>query len=110
MAYFSNGTDGQIYQEEFCLKCVNWVDLNDGRGFGCPIMDAHMVFETLKGPQAEVLRHFIPDSTFDDDHALCHSDCIMFKTLNSIGLEGDKEVSRDFVLESGEKGIAKVVL
>ena len=108
MAYFSNGTDGQIYQEEFCLKCVNWVNLNDGRDYGCPIMDAHMVFEIHKGPQAEVLRHFIPDSTFNDDHALCHSECIMFKTLESVGIKPLDGVERPFKLESGETGFAIV--
>ena len=47
MAYFSNGTEGMIYNETYCVRCQNW-----GRDSlskktevdGCPIWDAHMAF------------------------------------------------------------------
>ena len=43
MAYFANGTSGMIYEEEYCSRCKNWKDLEDDRGFGCPIWDLHTV-------------------------------------------------------------------
>ena len=44
MGYFSNGTEGMIFTEMFCERCVNWRDLDDNRGPGCPIWDAHLMF------------------------------------------------------------------
>lgn len=44
MGYFSNGTEGKIFQEAYCLRCVNWRDLDDGRGPGCPVYDTHLLF------------------------------------------------------------------
>lgn len=41
MAYFPNGSSGDYYLAEQCLQCINWRDLKDGRGYGCPIWDAH---------------------------------------------------------------------
>lgn len=43
MGYFSNGTEGEIYQERFCFNCVNWQDKDDGRGPGCAIWDVHLL-------------------------------------------------------------------
>lgn len=44
MGYFPNGSSGDAYMEAYCLKCVNWIDQDDGRGAGCPIMDVHLRF------------------------------------------------------------------
>lgn len=44
MGYFSNGIEGAIYQDHFCERCVNWRDLDDGRGPGCPVWDAHLLY------------------------------------------------------------------
>jgi hypothetical protein len=44
MAYFSNGTEGMMYQEQWCDRCQNFRDLDDGRGHGCPIWDAHLLY------------------------------------------------------------------
>lgn len=38
MAYFGNGTEGLMYQEEYCFKCKNF------RGSGCPIWDLHLLY------------------------------------------------------------------
>lgn len=39
MGYFSNGSQAEIYQEEFCFKCVHWSNKN-----GCPCWDIHFLF------------------------------------------------------------------
>ncbi len=44
MAYFPNGDSGLFYKENFCFKCINWIDKNDGRDFGCPIWDLHLSY------------------------------------------------------------------
>ncbi len=43
MAYFSNGTEGISYQEKYCFNCKNFRDIKDGRGFGCPVFDLHIL-------------------------------------------------------------------
>jgi hypothetical protein len=39
MGYFSNGTDGQLYQEEYCERCL--FD-NYEKGVFCPIWNLHL--------------------------------------------------------------------
>ena len=39
MGYFANGTEGLIYEERYCARCVH----DDGEK-GCPVMHAHMLF------------------------------------------------------------------
>ncbi len=56
MAYFSNGTEGEGYREQYCDKCAN-----DNEEMGCAVWGAHLLFEIHEGPQAEVLRYLIPD-------------------------------------------------
>lgn len=36
MGYFSNGTEGLVYQEQYCYRCVYWDD-----DVGCPIWFLH---------------------------------------------------------------------
>jgi hypothetical protein len=44
MAYFPNGTSGMMYQEKWCFRCKNYRDKGDGRGHGCVIWDAHLLW------------------------------------------------------------------
>jgi len=30
--------------EKYCFRCANWRNFEDGRGFGCPVMDAHLLY------------------------------------------------------------------
>jgi len=43
MAYFPNGTSGDIYMEKFCFQCRNWKSREDEDkdNEGCPIIDVH---------------------------------------------------------------------
>lgn len=86
MAWFSNGTEGEIYRERYCDRCVNNRDLNDGRGEGCPIWDAHLLFmEGDKKPDAqEVLDHLIPRETDPPGFA---AQCSMFLEASSVAKE-----------------------
>ena len=42
--YFSNGTEGDVFQSKYCYECVNWRDLKDGLREGCPVWDLHIAF------------------------------------------------------------------
>jgi hypothetical protein len=44
MAYFPNGTAGHLFNEDQCDRCVHWKDANDGRGYGCPVFDIHLLY------------------------------------------------------------------
>ncbi len=35
MAYFSNGSEGDYYEERYCHRCVHWADGN------CPVLILH---------------------------------------------------------------------
>ena len=60
MAYFSSGTEGADYKARYCLRCANHRDLNDGRGAGCPIWDAHLFFNGDTDGARKVLDALIP--------------------------------------------------
>lgn len=90
MAYFSNGTMGDLFRDRNCYRCVNWKDEGDGRGPGCPIMDAHLIFDyyvrgakdddgkPVRSEAADVLDLLIPRSEFTEDHAWVIPTCSMF--------------------------------
>ena len=43
MGYFSNGTEGEIYEETFCARCVHY-DNEIGEDTPCPIWMAHFLY------------------------------------------------------------------
>lgn len=40
MAYFSNGTEGMLYEEQWCGRCIHGQDQEKG----CTIWDLHMLY------------------------------------------------------------------
>lgn len=75
MAYFPNGTSGLDYQEHFCVKCVNYRDKKDGRGYGCPIFDLHLLwnYDAIKDKDKKMaLEMLIPTTDVGNDQ------CSMF--------------------------------
>jgi hypothetical protein len=47
MTYFSNSTEADIFERNWCSRCRNWRDRSGedypGSGDGCPVMDAHFL-------------------------------------------------------------------
>jgi hypothetical protein len=39
MAYFSNGSEGEFFEAQWCSKCVH-----DGKEAGCPVMALHIIY------------------------------------------------------------------
>ncbi len=73
MGYFSNGTEGELYRERFCDRCVHD---NDGDGPMCTIWLMHL--ESCHGPDREqmapVLDRFIPRTK----DGLWNEQCVFF--------------------------------
>ena len=68
MGYFSNGTEGELYQEAYCDRCIH-------RHGGCAVWLAHMLrnYQDCNDDES-VLHVLIPRST---DH-LDNEECRMF--------------------------------
>ena len=54
MGHFSNGTEGESYQEEYCQKCLN--DHNED----CPVWGVHLIYNYSGEPYTTLLNRFIP--------------------------------------------------
>ena len=70
MGYFSNGTEGEMYRERYCDRCVHD---NAGEGPMCAIWLMHL--ESCHGPDREqmapVLHRLIPRSADGLDNERC---------------------------------------
>ena len=63
MGYFSNGTEGDMYEAQYCHRCAHWLDKGDGDGAGCPVLDVHMLwnYEQCSDPRVKsILDRLIP--------------------------------------------------
>ena len=78
MAYFSNGTEGMMYEEKYCNKCIH-LQTDEESGFThCPIMDAHLQFnyDQNKDEKLKTILDILIPPTDDGLHA---GECSMFK-------------------------------
>lgn len=46
MGYFSNGTEGDMYEEQYCSRCIHFPDYEDPNAVGCPIIGIHMLYNS----------------------------------------------------------------
>lgn len=67
MAYFSNGTAGELFESAECGACIHNTGLTDPDAFGCPILALHFLYnydQHEKGEPnkiAEMLKILIDD-------------------------------------------------
>lgn len=60
MAYFSNGTEGMMYEERYCVRCENYrVSEHNPEVWTCPILEAHFTWNG-EAQYREVLDFLIP--------------------------------------------------
>lgn len=84
MGYFSNGTEAELFREAYCHRCANWRDLEDGRGPGCPVIDAHFLYayeERNSGSNAEQILDLLIEyktRTASDGLPVVANECAMF--------------------------------
>ena len=43
MAYFANGSEGDLYVAKYCERCKHWRKDESGE-YGCPIWDLHLMY------------------------------------------------------------------
>ena len=57
MGYFANGTDGYDYMARYCDRCVH--NFPDDEELGCPVMDAHMLWNYEECNKEDSILHKI---------------------------------------------------
>ena len=82
MGYFSNGTQGEMYQAKWCDKCLHQ---NAEKYVSCPIWDLHLLNNYEECNKADsYLHHLIPRDGIDNEQ------CRMFVDrglLSNLALE-----------------------
>ena len=57
MGYFSNGTEGMLYESKYCNKCAH----GQGLDSSCPVLDLHLLFNYAEANDPDsMLHHLIP--------------------------------------------------
>lgn len=59
MGYFSNGTEGIMYQEAYCFHCAHFPHENESEPY-CAVWTAHLIFDLLEPHTEKILDLFIP--------------------------------------------------
>lgn len=88
MAYFANGTEGAIFEEQWCSRCVH-NDFTHGKEIGvdppCPVWVAHQLYayelcNEAKHPGKVMLDMLITErwEKADDGHGYPVQECVMF--------------------------------
>jgi hypothetical protein len=95
MGYFSNGTEGEIFEEQWCANCRH-SDISGGREIGvdppCPVWFAHQLYayelcNEDEHPGKVILDLLIPRKTVkaSDGFDLPVNECAMFApTVESV--------------------------
>lgn len=80
MGYFSNGTEGAIYEDTFCRRCVHY---GPEEGPGCPVWLAHLIHaydlcndDPNTSPGKQMLDMLIPPR--EDGGLNGNGRCVMF--------------------------------
>ena len=61
MAYFANGTEGQIYEDHYCARCIHSLGHDANKGECCPVLLLHLLWNGDKIEDRELaLDLFIP--------------------------------------------------
>lgn len=86
MAYFSNSSEAEVYENKWCKKCMNY--RTRGNHYGCPILDLHWfcdpnVFHDDDSRERKLLDSLIP---MKDGYP---SRCSMFFVLSEESLTCD---------------------
>ena len=92
MGYFANGTEGTMFEEAWCSRCVH-SDISGDREIGvdppCPIWMAHSLFSyelcNSKGKAKQILDMLIPTEmrSASDGHGYRHNECAMFHPIDA---------------------------
>lgn len=56
MGYFSNGTEGEMYEETYCRRCVHY---GPDEGPGCAVWLAHLLHNYDESNNADSILHVL---------------------------------------------------
>lgn len=76
MGYFSNGTEGDMYQAEYCQNCLN--NREDDYGINCPVIVAHEIYNYDECNKKDSILHIL----IPRDEQGHNKKCSMFLTDN----------------------------
>ena len=71
MGYFSNGTEGEIYEDQYCNRCVHMHPESS-----CPCLDAHVLWDYQECDNMNSILHKMIPFTKE---GLGNDQCIFFK-------------------------------
>lgn len=66
MGYFSNGTEGDIYEAQYCARCVH-----ENKSDGCPVMLAHVLHNYRDCNKEDSILHILIPRTDNGFNAQC---------------------------------------
>lgn len=91
MGYFANGTEGEIYQDEYCFNCQNWTIREGEPCEGCPIWDMHMMDNyDLCNVKDSYLNKLIPRQK----RGLHNGKCVMFLSKKEVDRHGKEQTGQ----------------
>jgi len=93
MGYFSNGTEGEMFEDAWCSRCVH-SDISGDREIGvdppCPVWTAHMLYayelcNEDEHPGSVILELLIPRKMVkaSDGFDLPSNECAMFHPIDA---------------------------
>lgn len=81
MGYFSNGSEGESYYEEYCARCIH---NGDGTGPYCPVWALHkdLNYDECNKPDS-ILHRLIPRT----EDGMGNKECTMFYAVPALGFD-----------------------
>lgn len=76
MGYFSNGSEGALYQEDYCSRCIH--DKDDS----CPVWNAHLMFNYQECNKPDSVLHMLIPR---ENNGLTNGACLMFIEMAASG-------------------------
>ena len=72
MGYFSNGTEGMMYEGKYCINCIREVIIHNGQEHGCPVWFMHFEYNYDECNNPDSLLHkMIPRNKEDTFNGKC---------------------------------------
>jgi hypothetical protein len=69
MGYFSNGTEGMSYEEQYCMRCLHGPNRTDGKW--CTVWEAHQLHSYEECNNKESILHILIPRNENGDNEAC---------------------------------------
>lgn len=99
MGYFSNGTEGCGYQEQYCDRCEHDRKWREAEKDPCPVWGLHLMHNGEQGPIGQLLDELIPR-----DSGVGNGKCRMFVPVSRLKREPREYPKRPRLIENWPKG------